>query len=140
MESTRAWKPRPPTQAPLQTSSNPFLPSPTGQAEESCSSAWTRTQASRSWAWQSPQATEGPQRPGNPYGAASTSQSTRNRLLMQLMEDVHLVENRGCGIDGMMDALQKRGLPAPVFEDKRTAFLVKFYQRTPIEVPLADEE
>jgi predicted HTH transcriptional regulator len=67
-------------------------------------------------------------------------QSTRNRLLMHLMEDVHLVENRGSGIDAMLDAMQKRGLPAPVFEDKRTAFLVKFYQKTPIETPLADEE
>jgi predicted HTH transcriptional regulator len=44
------------------------------------------------------------------------------------MEDMHLVENRGSGIDAMLDAMQKRGLPAPIFEDKRTAFLVKFYQ------------
>lgn len=54
-------------------------------------------------------------------------QSTRNRLLMLLMEDVHLVENRGSGIDAMLDAMQKMGLPAPVFEDRRTAFLVTFY-------------
>jgi len=33
----RAWKPKPPTQAPLQTSSSPSQPSPTGRAEESCS-------------------------------------------------------------------------------------------------------
>jgi hypothetical protein len=83
--------------------------------------------------------------PGGLYGRVTLDrlqegQSTRNRLLMHLMEDVHLVENRGSGIDTMLDAMQKRGLPAPVFEDKRTAFLVKFYQKTPIEMPLADEE
>ncbi len=83
--------------------------------------------------------------PGGLYGRVTIDklqegQSTRNRLLMHLMEDVHLVENRGSGIDAMQDAMQKRGLPAPVFEDKRTAFLVKFYQKTPIEMPLADEE
>ncbi len=83
--------------------------------------------------------------PGGLYGRVTIDklqegQSTRNRLLVHLMEDVHLVENRGSGIDAMLDAMVKRGLPAPVFEDKRTAFLVKFYQRTPVEVPLADEE
>ena len=65
-------------------------------------------------------------------------QSTRNRLLMHLMEDVHLVENRGSGIDAMLDAMQKKGLPAPVFEDKRTSFLVRFYQVKPVE--LSEEE
>jgi len=55
-------------------------------------------------------------------------QSTRNRLLVQLMEDMHLVENRGSGIDAMLEAMQKRSLHAPVFEDKRSSFLVKFYQ------------
>jgi ATP-dependent DNA helicase RecG len=43
------------------------------------------------------------------------------------MEDMHLVENRGSGIDAMLDAMQKRGLPAPVFEDKRASFLVVLY-------------
>ena len=82
--------------------------------------------------------------PGGLYGRVTLDklqegQSTRNRLLMHLMEDVHLVENRGSGIDAMLDAMQKRGLPAPVFEDRRTAFLVKFYQSTPVEVPRSDE-
>jgi predicted HTH transcriptional regulator len=57
---------------------------------------------------------------------------------MHLMEDVHLVENRGSGIDAMLEAMQKRGLPAPVFEDKKTAFQVKFYQVKPAE--LSEEE
>ena len=57
---------------------------------------------------------------------------------MHLMEDIHLVENRGSGIDAMLDAMQKKGLPAPVFEDRRTAFLVKFYQVMPAK--LSEEE
>jgi ATP-dependent DNA helicase RecG len=69
--------------------------------------------------------------PGALYGRVTLDrlqegQSTRNRLLMHLMEDVHLVENKGSGIDAMLDAMQKKRLPEPVFEDKRTAFLVKF--------------
>jgi len=83
--------------------------------------------------------------PGGLYGGVTIDklregQSTRNRLLVQLMEDVHLVENRGSGIDAMLDAMQKRGLPAPVFEDKRTSFLVKFYQIKPGSLALSDAE
>jgi ATP-dependent DNA helicase RecG len=83
------------------------------------------------------------QNPGGLYGGVTVDdlkegQTTRNRLLVQLMEDLHLVENRGSGIDAMLDAMQKRRLPAPVFEDKRTAFLVRFYQVMPAE--LSDEE
>jgi ATP-dependent DNA helicase RecG len=83
------------------------------------------------------------QNPGGLYGGVTVDelkegQSTRNLLLVQLMEDVHLVENRGSGIDAMQDAMQKRGLPAPVFEDKRTAFLVTFFQVKPAE--LSEEE
>lgn len=85
------------------------------------------------------------QNPGGLYGGVTVKelkegQSTRNLLLVQLMEDLYLVENRGSGIDAMLDAMKGADLPPPVFEDKRTAFLVKFYQRTPVEVPLADEE
>ena len=83
--------------------------------------------------------------PGGLYGRVTLDrlqegQSTRNRLLMHLMEDVHLVENRGSGIDAMLDAMQKKGLPAPVFEDRRTAFLVRFYQTKPGSLDLSDEE
>ncbi|MEI8004397.1 MAG: ATP-binding protein, partial [Methanothrix sp.] len=81
--------------------------------------------------------------PGGLYGRVTVDklqegQSTRNRLLMHLMEDVHVVENRGSGIDAMLDTMQKRGLPAPVFVDRRTAFLVKFCQVMPAE--LSEEE
>jgi ATP-dependent DNA helicase RecG len=81
--------------------------------------------------------------PGGLYGGVTIDnlqegQSTRNRLLMQLMEDMHLVENRGSGIDAILEAMQKKGLPSPVFEDKRSSFLVKFYQVKPAE--LSEEE
>jgi len=64
--------------------------------------------------------------PGGLYGRVTVDnlqegQSTRNRLLMHLMEDVHLVENRGSGIDA-------------------TTFLVKFYQQNTTETPSANEE
>lgn len=83
--------------------------------------------------------------PGGLYGRVTIDklqdgQSTRNRLLMQLMEDVHLVENRGSGVDAMLDAMQKKGLPSPVFEDKRSSFLVKFYQMKPDSLVLSDAE
>jgi ATP-dependent DNA helicase RecG len=81
--------------------------------------------------------------PGGLYGGVTIDnlqegQSTRNRLLMQLMEDMHLVENRGSGIDAILEAMQKKGLPSPVFEDNRSSFLVKFYQVKPAE--LSEEE
>jgi len=81
--------------------------------------------------------------PGGLYGRVTVDklqegQSTRNRLLMASDEDVHLVENRGSGIDAMVDAMHKMGLPAPVFEDRRTAFMVTFYKVKPAE--LSEEE
>ena len=83
--------------------------------------------------------------PGGLYGGVTIDrlqegQSTRNRLLMQLMEDMHLVENRGSGIDAMLEAMQKRGLPSPVFEDRRSSFLVKFYQVKPDSLAMSDAE
>lgn len=83
--------------------------------------------------------------PGGLYGGVTIDnlqegQSTRNGLLMQLMEDMHLVENRGSGIDAMLDAMQKMGLPSPVFEDKRSSFLVKFCQMKPDSLVLSDAE
>jgi ATP-dependent DNA helicase RecG len=55
------------------------------------------------------------QNPGGLYGGVTVDelkegQSTRNLLLVQLMEDVHLVENRGSGIDAMLDAMRKANL------------------------------
>jgi len=79
--------------------------------------------------------------PGGLYGRVTIDklqegQSTRNRLLMHLMEDVHLVENRGSGIDAMLDAMRKANLQPPRFEDKRTSFLVVLYNAP----AMSDEE
>ncbi len=79
--------------------------------------------------------------PGGLYGRVTIDrlqdgQSTRNRLLMQLMEDIHLVENRGSGIDAMLEAMSKSKLQPPRFEDKRTSFLATLYN-TP---EMSDEE
>ena len=70
--------------------------------------------------------------PGGLYGRVTIDklqegQSTRNRLLMHLMEDIHLVENGGNGIDSMLDAMRKANLQPPRFEDNRTSFLVVLY-------------
>ncbi len=81
------------------------------------------------------------QNPGGLYGGVTVKelkegQSTRNLLLVQLMEDVHLVENRGSGIDAMQDAMRKANLQPPRFEDKRTSFLVVLYNAP----AMSDEE
>ncbi len=83
--------------------------------------------------------------PGGLYGGVTIDrlqegQSTRNRLLMQLMEDVHLVENRGSGIDAMLEAMRKKGLPTPVFEDRRSSFLASLYQMKLSPLALSDAE
>ena len=56
--------------------------------------------------------------------------STRNRELMRLMEDVHLVENRGSGIKAMLEAVRQANLEPPRFEDKRSSFWVTFRNHT----------
>ena len=80
------------------------------------------------------------QNPGGLYGGVTVKelkegQSTRNLLLVQLMEEVHLVENRGSGIDAMQDAMLKANLQPPRFEDRRTAFLAILYN-----APLISDE
>ncbi len=47
--------------------------------------------------------------------------------MMQLMEDIHLVENRGSGVDAMLKAMDKAKLQSPKFKDKRTSFLVTLW-------------
>jgi len=53
-------------------------------------------------------------------------QSTRNAVLMRLMEDLHLVENRGTGIEAMIEAMRQANLEPPRFHDKRSSFWVVF--------------
>ncbi len=55
---------------------------------------------------------------------------------MQLMEDIHLVENGGSGVDAMLKAMDKAKLQSPKFKDKRTSFLVTLYS-APV---MSDEE
>jgi ATP-dependent DNA helicase RecG len=80
------------------------------------------------------------QSPGGLYGGITEEsleeeQSTRNRVLMQLMEDTlidnrHLVENRGSGIRAMIEAMRRANLEPPRFQDKRTSFWVTFRNHT----------
>jgi ATP-dependent DNA helicase RecG len=75
------------------------------------------------------------QSPGGLYGSVTEEtleeeQSTRNRVLMRLMEDAHLVENRGSGIRAMVDAMHRLNLEPPRFQDRRSSFLVTFRNHT----------
>lgn len=76
------------------------------------------------------------QSPGGLYGNVTEErleeeQSTRNRVLMQLMEEVrltgdrHLVENRGTGIRAMLEAMRRANLEPPRFQDKRTSVCLR---------------
>ncbi len=75
------------------------------------------------------------QSPGGLYGNVTEDtleeeQSTRNRLLMRLMEDVHLVENRGSGVRTMVESMRKANLEPPHFQDKRSSFWVILHNHT----------
>lgn len=58
------------------------------------------------------------------------TQSTRNQLLMQLLEDWGLVENRGAGIRAMVAAMREARLEPPQFRDTRAFFRVTFKNQT----------
>lgn len=51
----------------------------------------------------------------------------RNARLMRMMEDMHVVENRGSGIRAMLHALREANLEPPRFDDRR---LVTFRNHT----------
>lgn len=75
------------------------------------------------------------QSPGGLFGNVTEEtleeeQSTRNRVLMRMMEDLHLVENRGSGIRAMIEAMRKANLEPPRFQDKRSSFWVTFRNHT----------
>jgi len=75
------------------------------------------------------------QSPGGLYGSVTeenleTDQSTRNRWLMRLMEDLHLVENRGSGVSAMLEAMRQANLEPPRFRDRRSSFWVTFRSHT----------
>ena len=73
--------------------------------------------------------------PGGLYGNVTvdrleTSQSARNLHLVRMLQDVRLVENRGSGIDSMIDAMRSAGLEPPQFQDDRHQFTVVFRNHT----------
>lgn len=75
------------------------------------------------------------QSPGGLYGSVTeenleTDQSTRNRWLMRLMEDLHMVENRGSGVSAMLEAMRQANLEPPRFRDRRSSFWVTFRSHT----------
>lgn len=69
------------------------------------------------------------QSPGGLYGTVTLEtleeeQSTRNRTLVRLLENLHLVENRGSGIKAILGAMRSANLEPPRFQDRRSSFLV----------------
>lgn len=75
------------------------------------------------------------QSPGGLFGTVTednidNEQSTRNPALMRLLEDMHLVENRGTGISAMIREMRQANLEPPGFTDKRSSFWVTFKNHT----------
>ena len=75
------------------------------------------------------------QSPGGLHGPVTTEtiedeRSSRNRLLVRFLEDLHLVENRGRGVRTMIRAMRDANLEPPVFEDRRVSFWVTFRNHT----------
>jgi ATP-dependent DNA helicase RecG len=75
------------------------------------------------------------QSPGGLYGNVTIDNleeehSTRNVRLMRMMEDLHLVENRGSGIKAMLSAMRAANLEPPQFDDRRASFKVTFHNHT----------
>jgi ATP-dependent DNA helicase RecG len=69
--------------------------------------------------------------PGGLFGPVSlanleTAQAARNALLVRLLSEVGLVENRGSGIRAMVAAMREAHLEPPRFEDWRDFFKVTF--------------
>jgi ATP-dependent DNA helicase RecG len=75
------------------------------------------------------------QSPGGLFGNVTVENleeehSTRNARFMRMMEDMHVVENRGSGIRAMLQATREANLEPPRFNDRRTSFLVTFRNHT----------
>jgi len=71
------------------------------------------------------------QSPGGLYGNVNEGtlekeHSTRNRVLMRLLEDLRIAENRGSGIQAMIRGMRDANLEPPRFQDRRSSFLVVF--------------
>lgn len=70
--------------------------------------------------------------PGGLYGGGSLAQlgkgrpETRNQALANMLELLHVTENRYSGIPTIFNELQKEGLNPPEFEERRGDFIVTF--------------
>ncbi len=76
--------------------------------------------------------------PGGLHGPVNeetldTTQSTRNQLLMRLLEERGMVEDRGSGIPMMITAMREAHLEPPRFRDQRNDFRVVFRNHTLLE-------
>jgi ATP-dependent DNA helicase RecG len=75
------------------------------------------------------------QSPGGLFGIVTVENleeehSTRKARLMRMMEDMHVVENRGSGINVMLQAMREANLEPPRFDDRRASFQVTFRNYT----------
>ena len=75
------------------------------------------------------------QSPGGLFGNVAIDNledehSTRNARLMRMMEDMHVVENRGSGIGTMLHAMREANLEPPRFHDRRTSFTITLNNHT----------
>ncbi|MBS1249054.1 MAG: hypothetical protein MAG431_00627 [Chloroflexi bacterium] len=73
--------------------------------------------------------------PGGLYGPVNEDNleeeiATRNQLLVRLLEETGLVENRGSGIPMMITAMREAHLEPPQFRDTRDSFRVVFKNHT----------
>jgi ATP-dependent DNA helicase RecG len=75
------------------------------------------------------------QSPGGLFGNVTIDNledehSTRNSRLMRMMEDMHVVENRGSGIGAILYAMREANLEPPRFDDRRTSFTITLHNHT----------
>jgi len=75
------------------------------------------------------------QSPGGLFGNVTLENleeehSTRNARLMRMMEDMHIVENRGSGIKARINVMLEANLEPPRFDDRRSSFKVIFRNHT----------
>lgn len=69
--------------------------------------------------------------PGTLYGDVTinnliTSTKARNSVLITLLEDLKIIENRGSGIDTMIHTMKIAHLEPPQFKETRNSFIVTF--------------
>lgn len=75
------------------------------------------------------------QSPGGLFGSVSEAnieneQSTRNHAVVRMLEDLGLVEQRGIGINRMVQSMLAAGLERPEFRDSLTSFQVMLKNHT----------